>query len=523
MKKLYSTIVLSLFAALGATAQVNIGETAYTSLQEAVNAATDGQTITITSDVKIDDRITVSGKTITIAAENDAKIIVTKNFNKTRILFNQSANVTLENVTVDCNNIESDRTVIEIENGAAGATLRNVSILNANQTAGRSILVKRATVFENLAFENCTFADGVNPVLVGNNNVLTVKGTGNYNMGIESTYRFTTDNFTGKIGLTLLSWTPRQVVTAGNVANFELVNAPEGYTLMQDGEGVSTSLVKNIVTNETTGESFTSFDAAFAAAASGDELTILEDIEVAGRILCGSKNITIAGATPEVSITCTNSNTKQIFFEIDNNRTLTVKNITVDINNRCDGFNAFNIKGNVTLENVTIKNASKTSNIIALTNAGRTARLTDVTAVDCGEKTLVNLSANSTIYYNGDNNIGARLAAGATAAVAEDGTLTNTTPLQLVFADAYTPTADAVVVKNCTDAAKFDLVAADWHLEAKDGNLVLAEGETTGIDAIVADENAPVEYYNLQGIRVAEPSNGIFIRRQGNKTTKVAF
>lgn len=36
-----------------------------------------------------------------------------------------------------------------------------------------------------------------------------------------------------------------------------------------------------------------------------------------------------------------------------------------------------------------------------------------------------------------------------------------------------------------------------------------------------ADTDAPVEYYNLQGIRVAEPSNGLFIRRQGNTATKV--
>lgn len=38
---------------------------------------------------------------------------------------------------------------------------------------------------------------------------------------------------------------------------------------------------------------------------------------------------------------------------------------------------------------------------------------------------------------------------------------------------------------------------------------------------INADENAPVEYFNLQGIRVANPDNGVFIRRQGNTVTKV--
>ena len=44
---------------------------------------------------------------------------------------------------------------------------------------------------------------------------------------------------------------------------------------------------------------------------------------------------------------------------------------------------------------------------------------------------------------------------------------------------------------------------------------------TNGIADIVADENAPVEYFNLQGIRVENPENGLYIRRQGNKVTKV--
>ena len=35
------------------------------------------------------------------------------------------------------------------------------------------------------------------------------------------------------------------------------------------------------------------------------------------------------------------------------------------------------------------------------------------------------------------------------------------------------------------------------------------------------DENAPVEYFNLQGVRVAEPAAGLYIRRQGNNVAKV--
>jgi hypothetical protein len=47
------------------------------------------------------------------------------------------------------------------------------------------------------------------------------------------------------------------------------------------------------------------------------------------------------------------------------------------------------------------------------------------------------------------------------------------------------------------------------------------EGDTSSISNIAVDANAPVEYFNLQGVRVANPENGLFIRRQGNKATKV--
>ena len=40
-------------------------------------------------------------------------------------------------------------------------------------------------------------------------------------------------------------------------------------------------------------------------------------------------------------------------------------------------------------------------------------------------------------------------------------------------------------------------------------------------DQIGDDLNAPVEYFNLQGIRVAKPENGIYLRRQGNKVSKI--
>ena len=48
---------------------------------------------------------------------------------------------------------------------------------------------------------------------------------------------------------------------------------------------------------------------------------------------------------------------------------------------------------------------------------------------------------------------------------------------------------------------------------------------TPGASAIesIAADNAAVEYYNLQGVKVANPENGIFVKKQGAKATKVVL
>ena len=44
---------------------------------------------------------------------------------------------------------------------------------------------------------------------------------------------------------------------------------------------------------------------------------------------------------------------------------------------------------------------------------------------------------------------------------------------------------------------------------------------STGVEEIATDVEAPVEYYNLQGVKVANPAKGLYIKKQGKKTTKV--
>lgn len=88
-----------------------------------------------------------------------------------------------------------------------------------------------------------------------------------------------------------------------------------------------------------------------------------------------------------------------------------------------------------------------------------------------------------------------------------DGTLANR---------KWTP-ADGAVVTEFTWAPAATVNAGSISVTiAKDNTAV------SGVEGIEADNNnAPVEYYNLQGVRVSEPAAGLYIRRQGNSVSKV--
>lgn len=73
-----------------------------------------------------------------------------------------------------------------------------------------------------------------------------------------------------------------------------------------------------------------------------------------------------------------------------------------------------------------------------------------------------------------------------------------------------------ITLRNADDQLRSGK-ALRWHLD--NVKVYAAEGGS-GVAGIEADENAPVEYYNLQGIRVANPENGLYIVKQGNKVTK---
>ena len=69
-----------------------------------------------------------------------------------------------------------------------------------------------------------------------------------------------------------------------------------------------------------------------------------------------------------------------------------------------------------------------------------------------------------------------------------------------------------IVEKAGTYTLKFDLNSMTLN--------VTPTGSTGAVDLVV-DENAPAEYYNLQGVRVYDPAGGLYLVRKGGKVSKV--
>lgn len=69
-----------------------------------------------------------------------------------------------------------------------------------------------------------------------------------------------------------------------------------------------------------------------------------------------------------------------------------------------------------------------------------------------------------------------------------------------------------------------DLTGADAAFDVVPGNPLtrqLSDEEVTGVENVAIDNDADVEYYNLQGVRVTNPGHGVYIERRGNRATKV--
>lgn len=104
----------------------------------------------------------------------------------------------------------------------------------------------------------------------------------------------------------------------------------------------------------------------------------------------------------------------------------------------------------------------------------------------------------------------------------------NSVPGTIVAGQEYTHDYALKLATNIKDKNNINLVV--YLVNTETGEIenayTIKARDLAGVNDVIVDQpaDAPVEYYNLQGIRVANPAHGqIYIQRQGNTATKVRF
>lgn len=117
------------------------------------------------------------------------------------------------------------------------------------------------------------------------------------------------------------------------------------------------------------------------------------------------------------------------------------------------------------------------------------------------DNSLASFAMDNALTFNG--NIG-YLAFGATSKLIGKG---------MADSSALSDGTNLIPALDCRGAAIYD--------GGKDVGAYEYNPEFDGIATVTISNDAPAIYYNLQGVRVANPAGGIFIERRGNTTRKV--
>lgn len=82
-------------------------------------------------------------------------------------------------------------------------------------------------------------------------------------------------------------------------------------------------------------------------------------------------------------------------------------------------------------------------------------------------------------------------------------------------------TANELFTNFGDNKTKFTFAPAEEATVAYSQMIIVLESVETAVETIEAEEAAPARYFNLQGVEVTNPTNGLYIRVQGKKATKV--
>ena len=76
---------------------------------------------------------------------------------------------------------------------------------------------------------------------------------------------------------------------------------------------------------------------------------------------------------------------------------------------------------------------------------------------------------------------------------------------------------------DASSCKSWKIKAGTYNVRLDLGSMQVSLTEPSAVNELEADDDEAVEYYNLQGIRVENPTRGVYIRVKGRKTEKVAL
>ncbi|MDE7386392.1 MAG: hypothetical protein K2N28_04580 [Muribaculaceae bacterium] len=546
MKKIYS-LALGLAVAMTANAQVINTTTneSYDNFTTAFNAMADGETLKVTENCDGDNRYLVNTKTVTIeGASRD--VVLTHTYNNSFFMGVQSnGNLTVKNITLS--STKTRNTFFEVSQGGNVFEFSNVTFSGFNCAGSdQNSLFDFKTNGSNQTFKltDCAFEGGnflydvtlpessrCKFIISGdikarfnmpNGRLITVEG--------ELT---NTDpiilNYTGEGGQVV-------VKNCTDVTKFELVDKTMKLQA-KDGDLIVTMPDPIYVTTTPEAEGingmdFSSINAALSAITTYNAYDENADKKIEAATLTISKEQTITtrqtfpgnvaislvpAEGQDITINCTANNISML---VNNSADLTISDITLAGNGTNYNKQQLEVTSHakLTLNNVTIKNMRNDNGVLLqVTNGGKVAA-NNVTVVDCYPAANFAFYGASGSSFSGTTDF--------SFCVENNYNLNGTdwTPANVVEV-YFSGKRDfaTTLINDFTDVDKLHLNAEDYVLEAQEGNIMVIDPEQAGIDSVIGDDNAPVEYFNLQGVRVENPTTGLYIMKQGNKVSKISI
>ncbi len=346
------------------------------------------------------------------------------------------------------------------------------------------------------------------------------------------------------------AWTGTKTITKIEYKIADITNEADNTYIISDFnwfkslEELENSIVTEeftAVINQRTNKGYADLNSAWDAASDGDVLVVNENQTLSSRKGSNNRSITVKGANDEITIS--RGYNGAIFLSNNNGKHITLDNIIIDgknISSNTQLLESGATNSYIDFNNVTITNVNYTAgnnNAIVVAKGGGKLAINGLSFRNCqiadGKADVFIGSKGTTI--SGNNNLSIMMQVNGNDEIAltvpENGELTNETPITLIpFSSkpeevAAEFVAGKTIVYGNEDPSKFNIQGnSNMTLKAENGNLVAAVDSETGVTDIISDNtDAPVEYYNMQGVKVANPENGIFIRVQGKDVKKVVI